>query len=294
LSRWYHGQIGGRGRTTTLNAVPVDEGRIRNLKIVSLVLIGFLTSVLSGLLGIGGGVILIPAMVYLLGMNQHRAHGTSLAVMSPVVLFSAIFYSRHGFVNWVVAIELMVGGIIGAAIGARICNRLSAGNLRGYFGLLVGFVGIRMLYGAVVAHMGVQTHHAAVPVLSGSTTCGGALVVLVGVVTGTLSGLFGIGGGIIMVPVLVLAFGFTQLQAQGVSLAVIIPVSISGALIHSAQGNVRWNSAFWLGAGGVLGGLIGSCIAVKHLPEFALRGMFGVLMLTMGSLMFRHKSRACS
>lgn len=248
---------------------------------------------LSGLLGIGGGSILIPAMVYLLGMDQHKAHGTSLAVMSVVVLSSAVFYSQHGLVNWIVGIELMVGGVIGAGIGARLCARLSAGRLKRYFGAFLAVIGIRMLYGAAAAYASTGDVHVAGHAFAAGTLAGGAAVVGVGLITGIFSGLFGIGGGLIMVPTLVLIFGFAQKLAQGISLAVIIPVSISGALIHNAHGNVRWNTAFWLALGGVMGGLVGAHLAVVQIGEVVLKGLFGLLMLGTGILIFRHRPQRC-
>ncbi len=280
------------GRITKLDALPTDQERIRTLKIISLVFIGFFASVLSGLLGIGGGAILIPAMVYLLGMNQHRAHGTSLAVISLVVLSSAILYSKHGLVDWTVAVELMVGGVIGATIGARICNRISAGKLKRLFGVFMALVGLRMLYGAAFAS-GAASEIAGYAI-SAYTVGGGVVVFLIGLVTGVISGLFGIGGGLIMVPILTLVMGMGQKAAQGISLAVIVPVSISGALIHQGHGNVRWNIAFWLAVGGVLGGLAGAHVAVVKIPDAVLKGMFGLLMLVMGMLMFRHAKPTCS
>jgi len=231
-------------------------------------------------------------MVYLLGMTQHRAHGTSLAVIAPVVVLSALYYSTHGLVDWTIAVELMIGGVIGAMIGARICNLISAGRLRRYFGVFLAVIGIRMLYGAAFAFAGGPeiAGHA----FSANTLGGGAAVVGIGLVTGVFSGLFGIGGGLIMVPTLVLLFAFPQKLAQGISLAVIIPVSISGALIHNAHGNVNWGVAFWLALGGILGGLVGAHLAVVEIGEVALKGMFGMLMLVTGMLMFRHKTQTCN
>jgi uncharacterized membrane protein YfcA len=228
-------------------------------------------------------------MVYLLGMTQHRAHGTSLAVIAPVVVLSALYYSTHGLVDWTIAVELMIGGVIGAMIGARICNRISAGRLRRYFGIFLAVIGIRMLYGAAVAFAFAVRPEIAGHAFSANALGGGALVVGIGLVTGVFSGLFGIGGGLIMVPTLVLLFAFSQKLAQGISLAVIIPVSISGALIHNAHGNVNWGVAFWLALGGVLGGLVGAHLAVVEIGEVALKGMFGTLMLVTGTLMFRHR-----
>lgn len=247
---------------------------------------GLITGMLSGLLGLGGGFVLVPALVYLLGMNQHRAHGTSLAVISMVALSGAISYSRHGQVDWLVAIELMIGGVIGATLGARICNLISARKLRRSFGILMALVGLRMLYGAASAAYLVTPVVAGHPI-SPHEFWGGLAVGGIGLFTGILSGIFGVGGGIIMIPALVLLFSFSQKMAQGISLAVIIPVSISGALIHTKNGNVRWNIAFWLGVGGIIGALIGARIANREVSDLALKGMFGFLTLIVGILMAR-------
>lgn len=274
-----------------LHSSQIDLDRIRNLRAIALILMGLVTGMLSGLLGLGGGFILVPALVYLLGMNQHRAHGTSLAVICMIAVSGAISYSRHGQVDWVVAIELMVGGVIGAMLGARICNLISARKLRRSFGALMALVGLRMLYGAASAAYVVN------PVVSGHVISahefwGGLAIGGIGLFTGVLSGIFGVGGGIIMIPALVLLFSFSQTMAQGISLAVIIPVSISGALIHNRNGNVRWNIAFWLGIGGVVGALIGARIANLEVSDLALKGMFGALTLIIGVLMARRGSAA--
>ncbi len=246
---------------------------------------------LSGLLGIGGGSILVPAMVFLLGMSQHRANATSLAVIAVVAVSGAVFYSRHGLVDWYVAIELMFGGVVGAAVGAKLCNRLSANHLKNYFGIFLALVGLRMLYSAVF--MAAASSHVTGRSVDAHTLGGGLFVVVIGVVTGVLAGLFGIGGGLVMVPVLTLMLGFAQKSAQGISLAVMIPVAVSGTLIHSAHGNVRWGIALWLALGGVLGSVVGARLAV-HADDSILRGLFGTLVVVTGNLMFRHKARCAN
>jgi len=253
--------------------------------------LGFATGMLSGLLGIGGGSVLVPVLVYLLGLSQHRAHGTSLAYMAPVALFTALSYSGHGHVDWLVAIELAVGGVVGAAVGARICVLTSARRLRTYFGLFLAAIGLRMMYEARAVFASAV---AAGPVVAGHAfpadqPIGALVIVVIGVVTGAASGLLGVGGGIVMVPALVLLFGYTQKLAQGISLAVIIPVSISGTLIHSKHGNVRWHIAVWLALGGIPGGLVGARIANVEVGDPVLRGMFGLLMLVMAGLMIRRR-----
>jgi hypothetical protein len=273
--------IAGIERKSALNSNQIDLERIKTLRAVSIALIGFATGILSGLLGIGGGTILVPAMVYLLGMRQHRAHGTSLAAMSAVVISSTLLYSRHGQVDWIIAVEMAVGGVIGAAVGARIACRLKGRTLRRYFGLFLILVAVKMLYDAST-NIGAQAY--AGPLIPAHQLAGGLLVVLVGITAGILSGLLGVGGGIIMIPAMVLLLGLGQKLAQGISLAVIIPVSISGAMIHARHGNVSSGVAVPLAVGGIAGGLIGARVAVG-LDPLVLRSMFGILMLIMGALM---------
>lgn len=107
--------------------------------------VGFGVGILSGLLGIGGGIFMIPIMVSYFGVVQHVAHGTSLAVVIPTALVSAIVYGIHGNVDLPITINLVVGSMVGASIGARIANRLPAQRLKQLFGLLLLIVGLRMV-----------------------------------------------------------------------------------------------------------------------------------------------------
>jgi uncharacterized membrane protein YfcA len=106
-----------------------------------------------------------------------------------------------------------------------------------------------------------------------------------------MSGIFGIGGGIIMIPVLVLLLGYPQILAQGISLAVIIPVSLSGAIIHARHGNVNFGVAVWLIVGGIAGGLLGARLALG-LSQEILRGIFSLLMLAIGISTIRRRDAA--
>jgi len=104
------------------------------------------------------------------------------------------------------------------------------------------------------------------------------LAVLGGFVIGVLSGAMGIGGGILLVPLMVLGFGFAQHVAQGTSLAAIIPTSLVGAATHDRAGTVDRAAALWLSVGGVTGSLLGAVAAV-HLPRALLVRLFGALLL---------------
>lgn len=275
-----------------MSVSPADRERIKSARALIIVVMGFGAGILSGLLGIGGGSVLVPVMVYLLGMSQHRAHGTSLAVISATVVISSLIYGRGGFIDWPVAVELAVGGVVGGVIGARVACVTKAGRLRLYFGVFLGLIGLWMLWGSGLAADGSGAAVGSVPGHGFGGFLGGAVMVVTGLITGILSGLLGIGGGIVMIPALVLLLGFEQKFAQGISLAVIIPVSVAGSLVHAAHGNVRWEAAFWLALGGVIGGLVGANFAMGT-HSLVLKGLFGVLMLLTGALMAFRKSEKC-
>ena len=105
-----------------------------------------------------------------------------------------------------------------------------------------------------------------------------ALVALLGLVGGVLAGMFGVGGGIVFVPVLALAFGLSQLDAEATSLLAILPTVVAGAAGQHLYGNVRWRAGFIVGLAGIAGVEAGIFIA-RALPEDTLRQLFGVLMV---------------
>ena len=114
-----------------------------------LLLIGIVSGIMSGFFGIGGGVIIVPALFYLIGFSQHKAIGTSLAVLLPPVGAAAVFeYYRRGNVDLRVAFIVSVGLIAGAWIGAHFANKVSGPALRLAFGIFIVIVGLYIIYGA--------------------------------------------------------------------------------------------------------------------------------------------------
>ncbi len=106
---------------------------------------GWIAGVLSGLLGIGGGIVLVPIMVAYLGVNQHTAHGTSLAVIVPTALFGSFIYGLNGNLDFIPALNLAIGSIIGASLGARWMKKIPAKQLKLLFGVFLLIVGVRMV-----------------------------------------------------------------------------------------------------------------------------------------------------
>ena len=105
-----------------------------------------------------------------------------------------------------------------------------------------------------------------------------AIVAALGLVGGVMSGLFGVGGGIVFVPVLALGLGLSQLDAEATSLLAILPTVVAGAVSQQRYGNVRWRAGLIVGLAGIVGVEAGVFVA-RALPEDALRRLFGVLMI---------------
>ena len=115
--------------------------------VVVLVLIGATAGMMAGLLGIGGGIILVPALTAILLLKQHQAHGTSLAIVPFIGLPAAIVYATQGHLDWLLVLELAGGSAVGAIIGARLMMKVPARELQRLFSLLVIASGIIMVLG---------------------------------------------------------------------------------------------------------------------------------------------------
>ncbi|WP_018084498.1 sulfite exporter TauE/SafE family protein [Desulfurispora thermophila] len=233
-------------------------------------LIGLAAGFFGGLVGLGGGVIMIPLMVSVLKMNQHSAHGTSLVALVFTGIAGAATYALKGSVDILAAALLASTAIFTARAGARFAHALPEWQLKRAFGGFLVFVSLLLLLKPYLPHLaGLNTMRAEV-----------VIFLLTGIFTGFLSGMMGVGGGTIMVPSMVLLTGFSQYLAQGCSLLAMVPVGIAGALTHWRLGNVNAKILPGLVPGILLGTYLGGSLA-HMLPEGALRVIFaGVLTWT--------------
>jgi uncharacterized membrane protein YfcA len=116
--------------------------------IVFLVIIGLMAGLFSGLLGVGGGLVMIPLMVVLLGYSQHEAQGTSLAVLAiPVTFLAAYNYYTEGFVNWKFALIIAVSFLIGGFFGSKLAITIDKELLKKIFGVILIIAAIKMFFG---------------------------------------------------------------------------------------------------------------------------------------------------
>jgi hypothetical protein len=235
------------------------------------VLIGLAAGFFGGLVGLGGGVIMIPLMVSILKLSQHTAHGTSLVALVFTGIMGAITYALNGSVDLVASILLASTAVFTARAGAYFASALPEWKLKRAFGGFLIVVSLLLLLKPYLPHVGR-------PVTGWVET---VILLATGIFTGFLSGMMGVGGGTIMVPSMVLLAGYTQYMAQGCSLLAMVPVGIAGAYSHWRLGNVTGNILPGLIAGILAGTYLGGSLA-HFLPEAALRVIFSAVLIWTG------------
>ena len=216
----------------------------------ALIFTGAIGGILSGLFAIGGAIVMVPLLVWRTGMDQRRAAATSLVAIVPTAIVSSATYLIHADVDIGAAALISVGAIGGAIIGSRLLRRLPLQLLRWIFIAFILFTAAHLLV--------------AVPG-PGPTLAPSPLVALgyvgLGVLTGVASGLFGIGGAIISVPLLGSVFALSDVIAKGTALLVSIPTSLAGTI-----GNRHGSNPVDVRAGLILG----ATAAVTSVPAVYL------------------------
>jgi len=115
--------------------------------ILILVLIGVLAGILSGFVGVGGGIIIVPALVYALGMSQYEAQGTSLFVLLlPVGILAVMNYSKSGEINWKFGLIIALTFVVGGYIGSKLALKLSPALVKFIFGIIMAVVSIKLIH----------------------------------------------------------------------------------------------------------------------------------------------------
>ncbi|MBI5847246.1 MAG: sulfite exporter TauE/SafE family protein [Nitrospirae bacterium] len=243
--------------------------------------IGLIAGLFGGLVGLGGGVIMIPLMVGIRKLTQHKAHGTSLVALVFTGIAGAITYFMKGSVDMAAAALLAVTAVFTARAGAQYAHALPEWKLKRSFGAFLIFVSLLLLIKPYLPGL----------VLSTAGWYKAAILLLTGVFTGFLSGMMGVGGGTIMVPAMVLLAGMGQHVSQGTSLLAMVPAGAAGAYTHGKLGNVQGSLLAGLIPGILLGTYLGGTLA-HGLPEAALRIIFAAVLIWTGVRYLRAKAPA--
>ena len=230
--------------------------------------IGLLAGVLSGLFGVGGGIVVVPIMVLALHMAQKRAQATSLVMIAMAAAAGSTTYALEGSVAWLPALAIVAGGLTGTLVGTVWIHRVADRGLQIAFAIVLFLAAIKL------ALPEGDTGSTSLPAMTIWVALG---YVACGLAMGLLSSMMGVGGGIVLIPLLVTFFGFSQHDAAGTSLLVMIPIAIVGSIRLSRAGLTDWGMGLKLGAGAVIGAIAGAAVALA-LPQDVLQTAFAVLL----------------
>jgi uncharacterized membrane protein YfcA len=239
---------------------------------------GSLVGLVLGLIGGGGSILAVPLLVYVVGVpSTHVAIGTSAIAVAASAAVNLAGHARAGTVRWPCAIVFALSGIVGAAGGAQLGKLVDGGRLLGLFGALMIVIGLLMLRPRKSeGDANVRLTRTSMPRLLPMLIGGGLLV-------GTLSGFFGIGGGFLIVPGLIAATAMPLLDAIGSSLVSVTAFGSTTAASYAFSGLVDWRIAALLIVGGAAGGMLGIALA-KRLAAHkrALSLVFSGIVVTVG------------
>jgi len=214
---------------------------------------GSIVGFVLGLVGGGGSIIAVPLLLYVVGIGSpHLAIGTSAIAVSLSALANLANHARKGKVKWPCAFTFSAAGIAGAWLGSSLALRLPGEHLLTLFGLVMVVVGVVMaLRRDAEGNPDIRLSFSTAPRLL-------PFLLATGFGVGAVSGLFGIGGGFLIVPGLMLATGMPIAFAIGTSLVSVAVFGATTAANYALSGMVDWRIATFFVAGGVAGGLAGA------------------------------------
>jgi uncharacterized membrane protein YfcA len=215
---------------------------------------GTLVGLALGLLGGGGSILAVPLLVYVVGVKDtHVAIGTSALAVTVNAFANLISHARAGTVKWPCAIVFAVAGIGGAALGALLGRHVDGQHLLFLFGLVMLAVAAAMFSGRAAGGDPLVHINRGIAIRLVGT----------GLMVGFLSGFFGIGGGFLIVPAIMLGSGMATINAVGSSLVSVGAFGATTAMTYALAGLVDWRVAAIFVLGGIAGGLVGTKLSVK-------------------------------
>lgn len=224
----------------------------------SLIGVGLVGGLFAGVFGLGGGIVMVPLLLWWTSMGQKRAHATSLLAITPATIVGAVSFGVGGVFEWLPAIFVAIGAIVGAQIGAWLLRAIPVGLLRGAFIAFVVAAGVMLLIELPDRSQSLEI-----------TLVTALLLVALGVATGIAAGLFGIGGGVVTIPVLILSLGYSDLAAKSISLLAIAPGALSGSISHLRHKSATLRDGLWMALGAVVTTPLGAIVAFMLSPQLA-------------------------
>jgi uncharacterized membrane protein YfcA len=257
-----NGHLSYASSVPSASVLVVEDVPVTGLEGILTVLVGFTAGVLSGLFGVGGGIAMTPGLTMVTGVVPIVAVATPLPVILPTAAVGAFTYHRAGEVDLRAAGWISLTGCLASAVGALLTEVVNARLLLVVTAGLLAWQSIQILRGRTRV---VATEERRLPAWT---------LAAVGVVAGLLSGLLGIGGGVVIVPALAGMLGVPLKRALGTSLVAVVVLVIPGTIVHAVLGNIDWTVALLLMIGSLPGARLGARVALGT-KERTLRLMVG-------------------
>ena len=246
---------------------------VKNRQTWLAVVIGLLAGVLAGMFGVGGGFLMVPLYISWLGLEQRKSHATSLAAIVPIALAGALGYTTQNSVDFSAAIALLVGSVFGALYGVKLLGQVPLKFLQFGFATLLYLSAIRLIWSS-------NPHQ----LLDGWASI--ALLIAVGFFAGVMAGLFGVGGGLVMVPALIIAAGMNSIVARGTSLVVIVGSGLSGTWSNLRKKNIEISYALLSGIAGIPSTFLGVFLS-HQVPQRIALILFTFILIAIATQQFQ-------
>jgi len=244
---------------------------------IGLLIFGVAVGILSGLFGIGGGIVMVPSLIVFFGMDILDANATSLtAMLLPVGILGVISYYKAGLIKVKESLWIALGLFVGSFAGGEFAVNINEGLLAKLYAGILFYIALS--YFDVFSYFRKKKKDSNLlesPVLPKPLW----MYLLVGIGAGIFAGLFGKGGGIVIVPLLIGVFHYDAKAAAATSLAALqLPVGLPSVIIYAEKGHLNIEIAALIALGILAGALVGSKIAVK-LPSSMFKKVFAVFLL---------------
>ena len=224
--------------------------------------LGSVLGVIGGMLGIGGGILAVPIITYLFDIDHLVSQGTALIMVVPNVFLSYIKYYQYNKIDNHSTIKLCLISSLVSFISSQYTLWLEPEHMQRYYSIFLVFIIIYQLISKYLPSISLNQKY----------------ISIVGVACGLVSGFFSVGGALIVVPLLVLLFSFSQTKAQGVALALVVPSASAAFFSYSYQGRIDWEIGVFLFIGGIL--TVSTGVKLAHIINPGLlRALFSSVLM---------------
>lgn len=247
------------------------------INIIITIALGVVAGVLSGMFGIGGGVVIVPSLIILFSLQLQAASGTSLAaLLLPVGIFACMKFYKAGYLSIRTSAYIAIGLLAGVFFGAKLVTSIPNDLLKQFYGIFLLYVSYIFIQPLELLKLKKVKEIDESQLASDANPI---LLIVLGAATGVLSGMFGIGGGLVITPFLMAVLKFHPKKAIGTSLgALLLPVGLPGVIVYHQAGNINLEFAICIAIGMVFGSILGAKITL-NLPAKNIKRAYGFFLL---------------